>query len=62
MEGGLGKVNMSAVVERRVKEEQWHVDSGAFTAARAHSSPFHHQCVRMVHLIHLIHLIPPQSS
>ncbi len=28
MEGGIGRVNMAAVVERRVREEQWHVDSG----------------------------------
>ena len=28
MEGGIGRVDMAAVVERRVREEHWHVDSG----------------------------------
>jgi hypothetical protein len=27
-EGGIGRIDMRAVVERRVAQEQWHVDAG----------------------------------
>ena len=42
-ESGRGKVDMCALVERRVSEEHWHVDAGKCQCAAISCAPMHIQ-------------------
>jgi len=42
-ESGRGKVNMAALVERRVSKEHWHVDTGKCQCAAITCAPMHIQ-------------------